>query len=378
MSFVQSGQAGVPRLDDANTTTTALSGAATYTGGWTDVGAYTYVTVAAKADVAGTLYMEFTNDATQANADSTLTYDVAANINEVHTLKRTRRYYRTRYLNGSSAQSSFEISTFLDQSSGLLVAPANLTLGQDADAIAVRAIEGEQDIAEGKRAGYSIVNKFGSNDAVTTVEDVWSGGGVYTGFPTGSAELVTVSSSVSGDDSDFEVTIYGLDANGALQSEAITLDGTNLVDSANTYTRVFRGVITASGTSNTEFTAGTITCAHKTTTANVFFVMPAGVNQSRVGAYTIPAGKTGYLRQFDVEMAKSNNATATGGLWVRENGAPPRVIRNFTIGQTSPYNTNIYGGLVFPALTDVAVRILTVSSGTLQVTTNFDIVLVDN
>lgn len=378
MPFVQAGQAGVPRLNEGNSTTTALSGGATYTGGWTDVSAFTYVTVSCLADVAGTLYMEFSNDSTQATADSSLPYDIAANINDVHTLKRTRQFYRTRYVNGSSAQSSFEISTFLDQSSGLLVAPLNLSLGQDADAIAVRSIDGEQDIAEGKRAGYSIVNKFGSNPAVTTTEDVWSGGGAYTGFPTGAAELVTVNSSVSGDDSDFAVTIFGLDANGALQSEEITLDGTNLVDSANTYTRVFRGIITASGSSNQEFTAGTITCAHKTTTANVFFVMPAGVNQTRVGAYSIPAGKTGYLKQFDVEMAKSNNATATGGIWIRENGACPRIIRNFTIGQTAPYATVFYGGLALPALTDIAIRILTVSSGTIQVTTNFDIVLVDN
>jgi len=367
-----------PYLDSSNSTTTALGAAGTYNAGasdgWVDVSGYISVVTACLADQNGTLYMEF-SDTGSGSADSSLTYAVTANINEVHKLTITRQYYRTRYLNGSVAQSSFEITTIIGDF-GTLTAPLNLSLGQDADAMAVRTIEGEQDIAEGKRSGYSIVNKFGSNASVTGLADVWDGTGTYTGFPTGSAELVTVVSSAAGDDSDFEVTIYGLDASGNVQSEAITLNGTTKVDSVNTYTRVYRGVITASGTSNTEFTAGTITCQHKTTTANIFFVMPASANQSRVGCYTIPLGYTGYLRHLDVQMAKSNNATATGGLWIRNTGAPPRVTRNFTIGQTSPYVVAIYGGISLPALTDIAVRILTVSAGTLQVTTNFDIVLV--
>ena len=385
MSFVQSGQAGVPRLDDANTTTTALSGAATYTGGWTDISAYTYVTVAAKADVAGTLYMEFTNDATESTADSSLPYDVAAGINEVHTLKRTRRYYRTRYLNGSSAQSSFEISTFLDQSSGLLVAPLNLSLGQDADALAVRSIEGIQDIAEGKRAGYSIVNKFGRNqdiDSGSVPEDVWEGGSSYTGFPTGSAELVTAVSDDSNDTSAGSgartIRIYGLDANGAEQNEVITLNGTSLVDSVNTYTRVNRVIVLTSGSSNQAFNAGAISIAHKTTTANIFASVPIGTNQSQIAAYTIPAGKTGYLRNLSVEMKRSNSANVDGALWVREDGASPTLKRIFSVSQTSALKDVIVGGLPLPALTDIAVRITAASTTNIGVTANFDIVLVDN
>jgi len=371
----------VPQLSSSNSTTTALAGNGTFnngsTDGWQDVSAFTSVVVACKADQDGSLYMEFSNTGS-GSADSTLTFNITANTNEVHRLTITRQYYRTRYLNGSVAQSSFEITTLIGNHT-FISAPLNLPLQQDADSIPVRSIDSEIDIAEGKRTGYSIVNKFGENTAVSTIEDVWDGGGVYTGFPTGSAELVTVVSSDAGDDSDFKVTIYGLDANGDLQNEEITLNGTSLVDSANTYTRVFRGVITQSGSSNAEFTAGTISCAHKTTTANIFFVMPAGVNQTRVACYTIPSGYTGYLRSFDVEMSKAGGATtATGGLWVRNNGKPPRIINNFTISASGPYSPKIFGGLIMTELTDIAVRILTVSSGSISVTSNFDIILVKN
>ena len=335
MTFVQSGQAGVPLLDQANTTTTALSGAATYTGGWTDVSAYTYVTVAALADVAGTLYMEFSNDATQANADSTLTYDVAAGINEV--------------------------------------------------ALAVRSIEAIQDIAEGKRAGYSIVNKFGRNqdvDSGSVPEDIWEGGSAYTGFPTGSAELVTAVSGDANDTSDGSgartIMIYGLDANGADQNETITLNGTSLVDSANTYTRVNRVVVLTSGSSNQAFNAGIISIAHKTTTANIFASVPVGANQSQIAAYTIPAGKTGYLKNLHVEIKRSNSANVDGALWIRNNGASPTLKRIFSVSQTSALKDDIVGGLPLPALTDIAVRVTAASTTNIGVTANFDIILVDD
>ena len=383
MTFIQAGTAGVPGLDTQNSTTTPLSGSATYTGGWSDVSAFATVTVAAKSDVAGTLYLEFANDSSQANADSTLTYAVAAGINEVHTLKRTRQFFRVRYVNGSTDQTTFEISAFAEQGA-FLSAPLNLSLGQDADAIAVRAIESEIDIAEGKRSGYSIVNKFGRNSDVDAAEDVWDGGGSYTGFPISTSELVTVVSSSTNDTSAGSgartVKIFGLDANGAEQEETVTLDGTTLVDSVNTYSRVNRAIVLTSGgtPTNSAFNAGAISVAHKTTTSNIFIVMPIGANQSQVCAYTIPAGKTGYLRKLNCFIDRSASATADGALWVRENGASPRLIRIFSVSQSDSINDEIYGGLVFPALTDIVVRITAVSTTNVEVTASFDLILVDN
>lgn len=391
-SFTEDAEGNVVRRTDSsksglvlstNSSLTPLGSAGEYTGTWVDVSTYSSVVVACKADQSGTIFMEF-NHTDSGTAPSSLSYDVAANINEVHRLTITRPYFRVRYVNGSTAQSTFEVTSMAGEQTSL-AAPANLTMGQDADATVARVIEAEQDIAEGKRAGYTIVNKFGRNpdiDTGTTPEDIWFGGGIYTGFPVGDDELITVVSSSANDTSAGSgartIQIDGLDSDGMEQSETLTLNGTTKVNSVNTFTRVHRAFALTSGSSNQAFNAGNLTVQHLTTTANIFLTVPAGRNQSQVAAYTIPANKTGYLKKIDVTMKRSNTANADGGLWVRNNGASPRVISIFSLSQTDKFTENIYGGYVLPALTDVALRIFTVSANNTEVTAEFDMVLVNN
>ena len=370
-----------PGVSTANTTTTILTAASTYTGTWTDVSSYVSVVTAVLSDQAGTLYMEFSNTGV-GNADSTLTYAVAANINDVHRLTVTRQYYRTRFLNGAVNQTSFEITTMFGQHTALS-APLNLTLGQDADSTATRVIEAEQDIAEGKRAGYSFVHEFGHNtviDTATVPEDVWAGGGVYTGFPTGAAELVTVASSNVNDTSAGSgartVLISGLDATGNFQSETVILAGTGLVDSANTYFRVSKLAVITSGSSNQAFNAGILSVAHKTTTANIFVKVPIGQNESRVGAYTIPLGFTGYLKALTVHVNPKTSSNIEGVIWLRANGESPRLERPFAANENNMHVDKPYGGIKMLALTDFAIRITTASSNTTAVTAIFDLMLV--
>jgi len=374
----------IPRICPANSTTEVLGSAESFTGPWIDVQHLVTVTTAVKADVAGTLYMEFSNDSTQVNADSTLTYDVAANINEVHTLKRTRRYYRTRYLNGSSAQSSFEITTMYE-TSGFLTAPKNLSLNQDADALATRGTNFEQEIAEGSRGGYKIIQKFGRNsdiDTGTVPEDVWNGGGVYTGFPVSTVETLDVFSSSANDAAAGSgartVRLFGLDANGDEQTEDVTLDGTNPVTTSNTWFRMNRAICLTSGSSNQAFNAGEITARHTTTTANVFMVMPASTNQTTIAAYTIPAGKTGYFKRLQVDVSRANTANINGAIWVRESGSTPRLIRQYSGSNAVEHNDDPYGGLKLPALTDIAVKVTSTSANNTDVSARFDIILVDD
>lgn len=371
------------RLSNANSTYELLAADGTFTGPWEKVDNYISVVVSSTSNVAGTLHLEF-SDTEAGPADSTLSYDCAAGINEVHRLTITRPYYRTRYVNGPTLQTSFGLNCIIGSHSALS-APANLGLGQDADAIVARTIDAELDIAQSKRAGFKIVNKFGRNadiDTGTLPEDVWAGGGAYTGFPIGTDELIEVVSSSDNDTSDGSgartVRIYGLDSDGFEQDEIVTLAGQTPVDTVNTYTRCNRMLVLTSGSSNTAFNAGVLTARHTTTTANVFASIPVASNQSQVGCYTIPAGKTGYLRKLGLTIDRSNSATLAGGLWVRNNGASPRLIRIFSASQNAGVVDEIYGGLVLPALTDIAVRVTTLSTSNTEATANFDIILIDD
>lgn len=374
----------LPRICPVNSTTTPLASGATFTGPWIDVQHFTTITTATLADVAGTLYMEFANTGNQANADSSLRYDIAGNTNEVHALKRTRRYFRVRYVNNGTDQTTFEISTHYG-TGGILSAPKNIVLGQDADAIATRDTSFEQEIAQGLREGFTLVQKFGRNidvDSGSVPEDVWEGGGTYTGFPLTDTETVDVFSSSANDTAAGSgartVLIEGLDASGAVQTEVITLNGTTAVTSSNTYFRVNRVQVETSGNSNQAFNAGTITVRHTTTTANVFAVVPVGTNRSQIGCYTIPVGKTGYLKRLDVEVSRAITANVKGAIWVRRTGESPQLQRIFSLSQDDSFQKDPYGGLKYESLTDIAVRITASSANNVEVTTNFDVVLVDD
>ena len=148
-------------LSSYNSTTTAIDAGVTYTGDWEDVTRFNSVVVAAKSDVPGTLYMEFSRSGT-GNADSTLTYLVAAGVNEVHRLTVTRPFYRTRYLNAGTNQATFEITTMYGGYTAL-AAPLNLALGADADATVTRAIVTGQPFLNGVRASLQGALNTGEN-----------------------------------------------------------------------------------------------------------------------------------------------------------------------------------------------------------------------
>lgn len=164
------------------------------------------------------------------------------------------------------------------------------------------------------RDSIKLESKFGNNkdiDTATVPEDLWNGGGLYTGHNAVAAETVEVFSSDANDTSAGTgartIRIIGLDADYNEQSETVTLNGLTAVDTVNTYIRLQRALVLTAGTGGAN--AGTITARQKTTTANVFFVMPIGQNQTHAGAFTIPAGYTGYITQalFDI------NRAGTGG-----------------------------------------------------------------
>ena len=372
---------GIPYISSVNSTTTALGSSVTFTGSWERAFHFGSVMAAVISDAAGTLYMQFSPDGT--NIDSELSFDVAASTNEIHRLSVSRGYFRIKYVNGSSAQSYMRLQTIFGHSQSL-TSSFNSSIQQDSDTIVTRSLPMEIDIASGKVAGFSIVNKVGRNpdiDTGTVPEDVWdNGGGTYTGFPTGSAETVQVLSSSTDDASAGigarTIRITGLDANYAIISETFTLNGTTPVTGSLSFIRVHTAAVLTAGSNN--FNVGVITVRHSTTTTNVFMGLQIGTNQSNSSGYTVPAGKTAYMRKIHGSIRGGTSAAVDAVIWTRAFNAAPRLRRPFTIANTDRFLDEIYGGLVFTEKTDIILRVTASSANNADVVAGYDLLLIDD
>lgn len=368
-------------IDDGNSSSIALAGGATFTGvpvfnGFPDV----LATIKADADC--TLYVDSSIDGI--NYDTQIPFAVASGVGEFHSIVKGPRWVRVRVVNGAAAQSYLRMQVshgaFRQPNSGL-----STPVQQDADATTVRAITEEIGIAGGLFTGYSIVNKFGTNsdvDAASLPEDIWEGGGAYMGFPDSTLETISVLSSSASDAAAGTgartVRVIGLDANYAVLSETVTLNGTTPVATVGTFRRAHTASTQSAGSGGVN--VGTITFRHTTTTANVFLLMQPGRNQSNAAAYTIPAGFTGYMR-FLHACIRTAGITATnvdGSIWTRAFGMPWRMRRPFTVSSSFRLSDAIYGGLVFTEKSDLTLRIDLSSASNISVNGGFDLILVKN
>lgn len=155
----------------------------------------------------------------------------------------------------------------------------------------------------GKIPGYSIVQKFGNNLAVSTTLVPVTAGGLYQTPTTGqSIEVVS-------DDADDTALgaggrnciVYGLDGTFTPKVEEVALDGLTPVAVPGTWTRVYRLECTKSGVYATQALSshqGTISV--KTTPAGVLWGQIAvegtyGLGNSLIGMYSQGAGSTAFL-----------------------------------------------------------------------------------
>lgn len=321
-----------------NSTTTPLNSGNSFTGAWEEGYIYNSLEVALLTDQTSTLQVQFSPDAT--NIDTTLTYSVEANLNEVHRLTITRRYFRIIITNTSASNQTFLRCQVMLGSFQTLTSALNSSVQNDADSILTRGISEELTIASGLLIGYSTVNKFGLNPDIDTAgnEDIWGGNGFYTGFPNSSVtpEILRIVSTSTADTlagtGARTIRVTGLDANYNIQSEDINMNGTSVVNSVNTYRRVHTAQIIAAGSGGVN--AGAITVSYNTTTSIVFLTMAIGRNQTNCSAYTVPAGYTAYMRTLHSACGTTVNVAVDGNIWTRSFDGVFRSRRPFYISDT--------------------------------------------
>lgn len=228
---------------------------------------------------------------------------------------------------------------------------------------------------------HSLLEKFGHNPDVDTgsdPEDIWNGGGLYTGFPTGAAETIEIISSVPASDNPTGVGLRSVRLFGQLAG----IDQTEDVDVGDTSIKLWNRMPRLRGLTagSSDFNVGTITARHSSTTANIFAVMPIGTNRTQIACFTVPAAKTLYLKLFDPRVVLSAGvaASATMAIMIRENGSVWEQTQtlDLTVGGPAPLPVDM--AVSYPALTDISARIISVSSSNMSATAQFFGVLVDD
>ena len=224
-------------------------------------------------------------------------------------------------------------------------------------------------IARGAIYEVSHINKFGYNASVgSSYEPITDLG--TNNLPTTAAVVSVVSASTADDEGSTgaeKVEIQGLDANYALQTEVVTMNGTSAVTTTNTFIRVFRMRVTQAGTG--EINAGNITASIGG--SDVARIL-ADQGQTLMAVYTVPAGKKAYLVKFQGSLSK--NQEAQFQLRVKTNGGAWNVKGLWgTFAETVNYEYPV--PLEFDEETDIQIRVK--AGATSEAGAIFDLVLMD-
>ena len=238
-------------------------------------------------------------------------------------------------------------------------------------------------VSLGLEPGCDYVVKFGYNadiDSGSGFEAVWGGGGEYTGFNATSAETLEIFSSkpadAVGSTGAREVRLYGLDADGHNVEETVALTGAVPVTTTTAFLRMPRARILSAGSGGEN--AGVITIRQSVTTANVFAKMQKGTNRTLIAAYTIPAGKSGYLVAWTAAAAKGGGNESQVRLVARPVGGVFEILdlRAVVGVGTSTFQHDYSIWPKFGPLTDIQI-IANASGNNAGVSGDFHLILID-
>ena len=245
----------------------------------------------------------------------------------------------------------------------------------------------ELQVARGQIAYHKSIYKFGNNPVVAdSIETIWPQGGLYSYLS--AATVLKVSSSSANDTSAGTgartVELFGLDGDYNEISEVVTLSGQTAVNTTQSYLRINRMVVRSAGSGGAN--AGIIYAGTGTVTtgvpANIYATINGdGTNQTLMALWTIPAGYTGYLMQYDVSNGTTSNTPAVCKLLLvaRPYGEvfQTKDVKSLTTGM------HIENTLVVPVefaeKTDIEVRAISSSASvTFDISSAFEMLYIKN
>lgn len=244
-------------------------------------------------------------------------------------------------------------------------------------------------IAKNDVTGHTFIHKFGrAPDFDTTDGDttVWDGANdaltneMQYNYST-TAIIDSIASSDNGDTQAIE--IQGLDADYALTLQTVILTGQTRAALTTNLIRVFRmtnvGSVDLAGNAycyeDTALTAGVPIDSTK-----VRAIILDGANQTGMAVYTVPAGKTGYLRQWFASSAGAKKTTNyLMKLRARPLGQVFQLKQSVAVADDAPYSYSFVEPEVLVEKTDIEMTAAATDTGITgsAISAGFDLVLVD-
>lgn len=229
-------------------------------------------------------------------------------------------------------------------------------------------------VSEGSVVGANSEYRSSYNPNVSTSEEsIWVQGGLYPWASwTVAQRIYMISTSTL--DTGQQIKIEGLDTNYVYQTETITSNGLTGVPTSLNYIRIFTASLLVDGVTGNN---GTITFRLTSGTGTVVANMAIGFCKTKLGQYTIPANKTGYLLNFDATVFKTGaNAAAELRMYIREFGGSFRVEQlSQVVNGTYLFTCKV--PRKFIQKTDIDFRSIGDSNNTI-ISCNYSLIIIDN
>ncbi len=301
--------------DAGNTTAVALGSGATFTGAWVNVSQYHGIVVGMNGTPStdGTVYMEFSLDgSTKAIGLGTSATISDLSVATPRTVAVVADYYRTVYTNGTTAQSTFTLTTFLSTDRVDLTATTNQTLYDNEDVRLVRTVSDyNTERNTGLLSDQTAKRKFGRNLSVSTSDEtVWSHSANW--VPAQTAYTIRVASGGDANDTSAgtgarTVDVTFLDDSWDEVTETLTLAGASASAATTALAiRVFRVEVASTGTYHGTNTGAIV--IEQTTGGIVMANLAVGSSITEQAIYSVPNGFTMYITDIFVSCGQANSA----------------------------------------------------------------------
>jgi hypothetical protein len=406
------------KVDTNNTSTTPLTASATYLGTGTETLDYAMIFVTVFSDVAsatdGLCVQVSSDNVTWRDGDC---FTIPAGTEKTFSFQPNKRYARVRYINGGSNQATFDLQTIFKKTNSkpsshriqdAIVDEDDATLQKSvltakkasgvftninastSGNLQVTDAENGLAIAKGEVGGTSFIHKFGNApdfDIADGLVTIWDGANDAINTPmqyvySATNDIDSISSSDNGDTQDIE--IIGLDINYNEVTQTVTLTGQTTATLSTPLLRVFR-MINRGSTSTSGFVycyinGATVVSGVPSTASDVRAVINNGNNQTSMAVYTIPAGKTGYMRDW---YASTSGARKTSVHVIHLDARPfgevfqLKHVTSLIAAGTSSKQHRYEEPEIFLEKTDIEMQGST-DEDVASVAAGFDIVLVDN